>query len=405
MKSFSLYEINEYLRRVVALNFQDALWVRCEIAQLNIARGHYFIDLVEKEETIKAKASAILWAKNFRKLKSTVGGDLENILQEGMEVMLKLRIEFNELYGTRYFIEDIDPNYTLGQLEMQRRQVILNLKAAGLLQKNKVIPLPTVLQRIAVISSKTAAGYQDYLKQLELNSFGYSFDNQLFVTSVQGVYVEEELIRQLKNIEFSKNDFDAVVIIRGGGAKLDLLAFDNENICRAVANFPLPVLTGIGHDIDETVLDIVAHSALKTPTAVADFLINHNLFFENKLLQTGAELQSLIQLRIQEENFILQNAEQVLRLRSKSTINTASQMIQYIENEIPRNVNYFFKTKKEELKHLEEKYELMSPEATLKRGFSITSVDGKIIRSKKEVKKGEEITTQLQNGEIKSQIK
>ena len=402
MKSYSLYEINEHLRRVVALNFQDALWVRCEIAQLNISRGHFYIGLVEKEEQIKAKANAILWAKTLKRLKRTVGKDVEDILQEGMEVMLKLRIEFSEVYGTQYYVEDIDPNYTLGQLEMQRRQVILNLKAAGLLNKNKAIPLPSVLQRIAVISSPMAAGYQDYLNQLAINPFGYAFDNQLFATSMQGVYVEEELIRQLQTIEFSKNEFDAVVIIRGGGAKLDLVAFDNENICRAVANFPLPVLTGIGHDIDETVLDIIAHSALKTPTAVADFLINHNLFFENRLLQTGAELQSLVQFNIQEQNFILQNAEQEIRLRSKSTIDAAAQMIAYIENEIPRNVSCFLKTKKEALKHLEEKYELLSPEATLKRGFSLTSINGKIIRSEKEVKKGDVITTLLQDGEVKS---
>ena len=163
---------------------------------------------------------------------------------------------------------------------------------------------------------------------------------------MQGAKVEEELIRQLKNIAFQKNEFDAVVIIRGGGARLDLLAFDNENICRTVADCPLPVLTGIGHDIDETVLDMVAHSALKTPTAVADFLINHNLFFENKLLQTGADLQSLVQSNFQEQFFFLQNAEQVTRLRSQSILDAASQMIQYIENEIPRNARAFFKTKK-----------------------------------------------------------
>ena len=404
MKSYSLFEINEHLRRVVALNFQDAFWVRCEIAQVSLSRGHYYIDLVEKDEIITAKARAILWARKFRKIKGEVGKVVNDVLQEGMEVLLKLRIEFNELYGMQYFVEEIDPNYTLGQLEMQRRQVILNLKAAGLLQKNESIPLPMVLQRIAVISSETAAGYQDYLKQLATNPFGYSFDNQLFVAAMQGAQVEEELIRQLKSIEFQKNEFDAVVIIRGGGARLDLLAFDNENICRTVANFPLPVLTGIGHDIDETVLDVVAHSALKTPTAVADFLINHNLFFENKLLQTGSELQNLIQLNLREQNFILQNAEQVTRLRSQSILDAASQMIQYIENEIPRSVRHFLKTNNSELNYLEEKFELLSPEATLKRGFSLTSIDGKIIRSKKEVKKGDEITTQLQDGEIKSKV-
>ena len=145
----------------MALNFQDAFWVRCEIAQVSLSRGHYYINLVEKEETIRAKANAILWAKKHRRLKVELGKVVEEILQEGMEVLLKIRIEFNELYGMQYFVEDIDPNYTLGQLEMQRRQVILSLKAAGLLHKNESIPLPIVLQRIAVISSQTAAGYQD----------------------------------------------------------------------------------------------------------------------------------------------------------------------------------------------------------------------------------------------------
>ena len=222
MKSYSLQELNEHLRRVVALNAQDALWVRCEIAQLNESRGHYFMEIVEKEETITAKASAILWMRTYNKLLREHGRGIRKVLKEGMEVMLKLKIEFHEVYGMQYYVEDIDASFTLGKLALRKQSILEAFEKEGLLGKNTEVPLPVVLQKMAIISSENAAGYQDYSKQLEENFFGYQIDNQLFAAAMQGINVEEEILFQLKRIKRQKDKFDAVVIIRGGGAKLDL---------------------------------------------------------------------------------------------------------------------------------------------------------------------------------------
>ena len=407
MKSYSLQELNEHLKRVVALNVQDALWVRCEIAQLNESRGHYFMELVEKEETITAKASAILWMRSYNKLLREYGRGVQKVLNEGMEVMLKLKIEFHEVYGMQYYIEDIDTSFTLGKLALRKQEILEVFEKEGLLGKNTEVSLPFVLQKIAIISSENAAGYQDYLKQLEENVFGYKIDNQMFAAAMQGINVEEEILFQLKRIKRQKNKFDAVVIIRGGGAKLDLMAFDNERISRVVANFPLPVLTGIGHDIDESILDRVAHTTLKTPTAVADFIINHNLFFENRLMKIGSELGLLAQEKIQEQIYIIQNFQQNLHWKSENLLKDTLQKISLIENEVMRTSKSYFQNEEKKISNLESIFEVLDPEKTLKRGFSLTSVDGKIIKSIKDLdgRRGIEITTQLSDGILKSKTK
>ena len=407
MKSYSLQELNEHLKRVVALNVQDALWVRCEIAQLNESRGHYFMELVEKEETITAKASAILWMRSYNKLLREYGRGVQKVLNEGMEVMLKLKIEFHEVYGMQYYIEDIYTSFTLGKLALRKQEILEVFEKEGLLGKNTEVSLPFVLQKIAIISSENAAGYQDYLKQLEENVFGYKIDNQMFAAAMQGINVEEEILFQLKRIKRQKNKFDAVVIIRGGGAKLDLMAFDNEKISRVVANFPLPVLTGIGHDIDESILDRVAHTTLKTPTAVADFIINHNLFFENRLMKIGSELGLLAQEKIQEQIYIIQNFQQNLHWKSENLLKDTLQKISLIENEVMRTSQSYFQNEEKKISNLESIFEVLDPEKTLKRGFSLTSVDGKIIKSIKDLdgRRGIEITTQLSDGILKSKTK
>lgn len=404
MKSYSLQELNEHLRRVVALNFSEALWVRCEIAQVGESRGHFFLELVEKEENIIAKASAIIWDRTFRRLQREHGRGIRKVVQEGLEVMFKMRIEFHEVYGFRYFIENLDPDFTLGKLAMRKQAIIEAFKKEDLLGKNNQIPLPQVLQKIAIISSQNAAGYQDYLTQLKENAFGYVVDNQLFATAMQGDNVEEELLFQLKKIRLRKEKYDAVVIIRGGGARLDLLAFDNEKISRAVANFPIPVLTGIGHDIDESILDKVAHTALKTPTAVADFIINHNLFFENRLLQIGNELNYIVQEKMQEHYFFLQNLQQALAWEIQSFLKNKNQEMESVNHELQQVTTSFLQRKRQQVTLLEEIFKVLSPEATLKRGFSITSINGKIIKSIKDInsQKEQEITTQLSDGSIKT---
>ncbi len=407
MQAYSLFELNEFIRRILALNLPDEFWVRCEMAQVSHSRGHYYLELVEKEEQgeqIVAQSSAVIWAKDHKRLLRKTGTELNYVLQEGMEVQLLVKVDFHERYGLKLMVKDIDPTYTLGKLEMKRRETIRELKRLDLLEKNTQLPLPGVLQKIAVLTSERAAGYQDYLAQLKGNEYAYAFSNQLFESAVQGVNVESEMIQQLKKIERYKSEFDCVVIIRGGGARLDLAGFDNLELCKAIANCPLPVFTGIGHDIDETVADLVAHRALKTPTAVADFLIHRNLQFESEMIQLGILLNNQVTAILQAATLKLQKIQQAITFQSESSIFRQNQMLGYIEEELPKSVLHFLKSQSQNLDNLETLVQLLHPETALKRGFTITSKNGKSIHSQKSIKKGDELTTTFWNGIVKSKV-
>lgn len=407
MKSVTLYELNEYIRRILALNLSEALWISCEIAQASESRGHYFLELVQKsesEENIVAQASAIIWQNNLRQLRRKIGVTLDSLLQDGMEVLLKVKVDFNERYGLKLIIEDIDPAYTLGKLELKRRQTIEQLRQQGLLENQKILSLPIVLQRIAIISSERAAGYQDFLQHLQQNTYGYKFQLHFFQSAMQGDLVESEMLQRLKAISTAKENFDCVVIIRGGGARLDLNAFDHFNLAKAVATLPIPVFTGIGHDIDETVLDLVAHASLKTPTAVADFLIAHNLKFENTLVNISLVLKSNTLQKINNQALFISNLTKNIHFHTQQQFFRQHQMLDFIENTVPRLSNYQLQFAKQNLDTLEKMTELLSVESTLQRGFAIVAKNGKIVRSKQDVSSGDEIFTRLIDGEFTSKV-
>lgn len=404
---YTLLELNEFIRQVLILNLPNAIWIKAEITQVSVSRGHYYIDLVQKEEhsdAIIAQSQAILWERDYKRLRRKIGKSLEQLLKEGLEVLFHAKTDYHERYGFKLIIQDLDPAYTLGQLEIKRQATIQQLEKLYLLKKNKSKKLATVLQRIAVISSETAAGLQDYLEQVQGNDYGYQIQNHLFAAAVQGVFVERDILRQLTNIAQQQEHFDAVIIIRGGGAKLDLAAFDSFALCKMVAQFPLPVLTGIGHDIDETVLDMVAHTALKTPTAVADFILNRALYFESEIQEKGLQIKQLAQQLLNNRQLELQQHQQFIQYKSQLQLQSAHQLLSYIEEEIPKLVTQTFKKETQELNNLEKMVQLLSPETALQRGFSITMQDGKVLRSVKDVKTGTEIVTKLQDGEIRSRI-
>ena len=408
MQSYSLFEINEFIKRVLALNFPDALWVRCEIAQVKEARGHFFIDLVQKEEagdSIIAQAQAVLWNRQYRNIQKKTDLELNALLQEGMEVLVLAKVDFNERYGLKLVMEDFDPAYTMGRLELKRREIIRRLKELKLLEKNKALPLPPVLQRVAVLSSETAAGLQDFLQHLKADSFGYQFDCQLFPTSVQGVYVEMEMLAQLEKIEKHPAGFDCVAIIRGGGAKLDLSAFDSFELCKKVANFPLPVFTGIGHDMDETVLDLVAHLALKTPTAVADFLVQRNLAFETQVINLGENVKTLARYFLNRASLLLHHLQQTVQFQGKNQLNQQQRMLEYIAKELPGILKNYFQKEKLHLDTLENTSKLLSPQTALRRGFSITLSNGNVVTAASSLSQGDEVETRLLQGSFKSIVK
>ncbi len=407
MQSYSLFELNEYIRRVFALNFQEAIWIRCEIAQINASRGHYYLNLIEKseeKETVIAQSSAVLWASTYRKLRREHKKTLDSLLQNGVAVLLKAKVDFDERYGLKLMIEEIDPSYTMGQMELKRQAILETLLKQGFLDLNSQIPLPPVIQRIAIISSESAAGLQDYLNHIAINAYGYQLSNQLFPAAMQGENVEKEVLRQLKKIALLKENYDAVVIIRGGGSKLDLAAFDNLVLGKAIAQFPLPVLVGIGHEIDETILDRVAHSSLKTPTAVADFLINRILHFESMIIECKNFIRNAANYRIQEENGQLSYLKRMIQLQSQNQLKQANTTFIQLQQRLPLAAKNSLTLAKNALTQLEKVCQLLAPETALKRGFSITTANGKVVINKNQVKKGDILVTQLLKDTIKSTV-
>ncbi len=407
MEAFSLFELNEHIRRVLALNFQDALWVRCEISQVKQSRGHYYLDLVEKvpdQDEILAQMSAVIWAKTAWVIQRKLKDVFDQLLQDGMEARLKVRVEFHERYGIKLIVEDIDPAFTLGNIELRRREIIETLSALGLIDQNGKLPLPLVVQRIAVLSAEQAAGYQDFKKHLLHNTSQYRYWIDLYPIAMQGGMVETELVKALEQIGHAQKHYDCVVIIRGGGSRLDLAAFDSLAIGKAIAGFPLPILTGIGHEIDHTVTDIVAHTSLKTPTAVADYFTERNTHFEqtvnglyNEICQFGQQITRGHRVELKHIAELMRRAPRELLMRHRILLD---QMIPVFRS----TGRLFIQKHLDRIAHNLTLVDSLDPMSVLQRGYSITTKNGVHVRSSAEIANGDDIVTHLYQGQIQSTV-
>ncbi len=405
--SIRLYELNEFLRRTVALNFPSLLWIKAEIAQFQESRGHFYLTLIEKDtegEEIIAQSDAIIWGRDYRRIRRKMGVKVNKILREGMEVMVQVRVEFHERFGMSLSIQDVDGDFTLGQLALQRQNTLDRLDKEGLLTLNKSLPLAPVLQNLAVISSLNAAGYQDYQEQLRANPYGYVFKSHLYSAAMQGVNSVPEIIQQLEQIAPQADRYDAVLILRGGGAKLDLLAFDEEALARAVALCPLPVLVGIGHEVDETVLDLVAHQSLKTPTALADFILHHNTLFESQVLRIGQDLQRAAQYRLRESATELDTLEQRVQLQSRVQLQQESRLLDFVEQSLGPALQLRLREAQSELDLLTQQVHLLNPEECLRRGYSITLYEGRAIAPEESLAPDAALETRMQGRVIYSKV-
>lgn len=406
MHTHSLFELNEHIRRVLALNFQQAVWIVAELAQIGESRGHRYLDLVQKGESgdVIAQAQAALWAAEFRQINARFPLGLSALLREGLELRMQVRPEFHERYGLKLHITDIDPAHTYGQLDLLRRQTIQTLRELGLFDLNRAIPLPDVLQRIAVISSETAAGLQDFREHLEENSFGYAFDCQYFNAAVQGKNAEAEISAALERIGQNAAKFDCVVIVRGGGARLDLMAFDGLELCQKAAKMPIPILVGIGHDVDETVLDLIAHTSLKTPTAVADFLVNHNLLFEGNILEAANDLENTVGNILKIKQLELDRVETSIHYTARELSREASRRLDFLTEKLPDFALQILREHQRTLDKMEAIYLSLHPENVLQRGYSITLKNGKAVLSASEVLPGDALETRLSDGVVQSRV-
>ena len=302
-EKLSLTELQLIIRDSLYLALPDMYWVIAEISEIkeNYA-GHCYLELIEKhpdEKNVRARAKAIIWSNRYRFLKSFFENITGESLKEGLKILVKTKVEYHELYGLSLVISDIDPAFTIGEMAMKRQLIIKKLEQEGVFSMNKELDFPVVPQRIAIISSKNAAGYSDFINHLTGNSFGYVFYTALIESAMQGTETEQGVISALDKIAINSHLFDLVVIIRGGGSQSDLSWFDNYNIAYHVTQFPLPVITGIGHDKDMSVTDMVANKSLKTPTAVADFLIDCIAEAENHLIEMSSEIKDISRIIIE----------------------------------------------------------------------------------------------------------
>ncbi len=404
METLTLYELNLKVRRVITLNFGQSSWVTAEISQARNSRGHWYIELIQKDDTsteLKAQASCVLWSGTYTQLRNKYKDLITNILEEGVQVKVLVKVDFHERYGLKYVIEDVDPTYTMGQLELQRRETLLRLEHEKLIDKNNEKILPIVIKKIAVISSKTAAGLQDFIQQLQNNIYGYTYEIVVFEAAMQGTNTEPEVVAQLQKIT---NKYDCVVIIRGGGSKIDLSAFDSYLIGKSIANSPIPVITGIGHDIDTSVADIVANQSLKTPTAVAEFLIQHNLRFEEQNYRLLNELSIWSKEKINESNIHMESNTIRLHQLSTSKIQKEKHNLDNQKSLLHILSNNLIFQSKNKLETLMGNVLFLDPKHSLERGFSITRIENKTLKSIRDITLQKKIQTYLIDGMIESEI-
>lgn len=405
----SLYELNALVRQALNESLPDTYWIQAELSDVRSnATGHCYLEFIQKDargNNLIAKARGTIWANVYRMLKPYFEESTGQAFVSGIKVMVEVTVEFHELYGFSLTVVDIDPTYTLGDMARKRREILKQLEEEGVLTLNKELEMPMLAQRIAVISSSSAAGYGDFCRQLEENPYGFVFYPRLFPALMQGNQVEESVIAALNAVNDHRDDFDVVVIIRGGGATSDLSGFDTYLLAANCAQFPLPIITGIGHERDDTVLDSVAHTRVKTPTAAAQFLITHMHDAAESLEELAQTLISSVSVRMDKEHSRLSELTNRLPLVIKNRTIREGYLLEQLIQKINVGIVRSLTNKQHRLMLLEQRVNDASPERLLKRGFSITLKDGKAVTDSAQLKAGDVITTRLAKGEVTSEVK
>jgi exodeoxyribonuclease VII large subunit len=428
MINLTLSELNKIIRDCLDLNLDPSYWVIAEISELKTnQKGHCYLELVEKkDDDILAKARATIWSYAYRNLSMWFEASTGESLKAGLKILANVTVSYHEVYGLSLNIRDIDANYTIGERSRKRQEVINRLKEDGVFDMNRELSLPLVPQRVAVISSPTAAGYQDFTDQLEKNGHGYKFNITLFKALMQGREAESSIMNAMLSVFRHLTKYDIVVIIRGGGGAVDLECFDSYQVASHIAQFPLPVITGIGHEKDETIADLVANTKLKTPTAVAEFLITGIRKYEETILELFEYINDYSIGILDNEKSRLELISENLKHESTSrfteisnSLNLLSNNLSYsLKNEIDNlssRVNHAAKQirqeslswvilEKEIVKRMETNLALLDPRLVLKRGYSITRKNGKLVRSIENLMNQEIITTELADGTIESRV-
>lgn len=430
-KPLTLFELNHLVSEVIAIDLQQQYWVEAEVSEIREVRGHCYLELVQKEaftNTPVARASAKCWANKW----STIRARFERVAQQpvvkGMKLLLLVYANFHEAFGFSWIITDINAEYTLGNLARRRQEILQTLREEGVIDLQKSLHFSPFALRIAVISSSGAAGYDDFCHQLLDNNYGFKFSTELFAAVMQGEKTEQSIIQALNRINKQDTDFDAVVIIRGGGATSDLSGFDTLALAENVANFPLPIITGIGHNRDESIIDIVSYLSVKTPTAAAAFLIDNIVNTQNRIDAAcrtirikAMQIIEYQKLRLTHLTTSLTTTPALAITRQKANVNALSKKMSYcsqtilmqsydhlrlLNEKINIHVPHLLKKQELILNGLDGRMKALDPQLMLKRGYSITTTpDGKVVRDASTLKAGDKIITKLNKGKITSIIK
>ncbi len=427
---YTLYQLTSAVRMTVEGTFEDAYWVSAEITELRVnASGHCYLELVDKRsgsDNVSAKTRAMIWNSNFPFIKSYFEETTGQAFTSGLKILVKVKVTFHEVYGFALVISGIDPSFTMGDMALRRRKILEQLKKEGILDMNKEIPLPDIPRRVAVISSATAAGYGDFRNQLAHNERGFSFQTTLFPAVMQGERVEKSMSQALDHIYNKVEDFDVVVIIRGGGATADLACFDSLPLAEICAQFPLPVITGIGHERDTCVLDYVAHTRVKTPTAAAELLIHQMEKAADRLTDAVVRLASAVhgrmeternkvvfyagkipllfsEVRHREENRF-SSFERRMDMGARMSLTRKKHGFEMLDQRMAYALKQRFMKEKTALERVESAVSQADPQRILRRGYSLTTLNGKVVMNAKEVKQGDRILTRLSEGTVESTI-
>ena len=405
-RHITLFELNRLVREAIEDALPMEYWVEAELSECRESRGHCYMELIQKDEqtaTPIAKASAKCWANKWLTIRPYFERTTGQQLHAGMKVLLQVYPQFHEAYGFSWIVTDIDPTYTLGDMARKRQEIIQKLKAEGVFDLQKELQLPVFCQRIAVISSQTAAGYGDFCNQMADNPYGFKFKTQLFPAIMQGEGVEQSIISALEQIY--DMPFDCVVIIRGGGATSDMSGFDTLALAENVANFPIPIITGIGHERDESILDMISHTRVKTPTAAAALLIDHL----KGVLETIEGAQSMITHYVQQKLSIANSQLSIISEaipRLFSIVKTRQEAkIDALYTRLPMLIERRFTSERHRLQLMDEKLKALDPTLLLARGYSITMHNGRAVKDASQLPPGAEIETRLAKGTIHSVIK
>lgn len=409
MDALSLYDLNALVRRSLEQCLPDEYWVQAELSEVRVhpATGHCYVEFVQKDprsNNLVAKARGVIWNNVFRLLRPYFEESTGQVFTAGIKVLVQVSVGFHELYGFSLTVHDIDPTYTLGDMARRRREILKQLQEEGVLTLNKELPMPELPRRVAVISSATAAGYGDFCHQLMNNPRGYYFHTELFAAAMQGDRVEESMLAALDSINSRVDDFDVVVIIRGGGATSDLSCFDTYLLAAACAQFPLPIITGIGHERDDTVLDSVAHTRVKTPTAAAEYLIARMDEAADRLNDLAVRLYEVVTARLKWERNRLQQCRNRIPTASVRRVSSAKLELLTARKDLHRSVEAVLARHRHKLELLKQRLADASPDKLLARGYSITLKDGKAVKDAALLSPGDRLVTRLYRGEVQSVV-